>query len=142
MKHRQEKEKILSVNDIYWLAGLFDGEASFYWSPSSRSCQIQLAMTDEDIIQKVCKLLNHPKYYLKKKQKEHHKQCYSIHMCGKEAIGLMMTLYTLMSKRRQATFEYIISEWKKVPNRYNSGMTRRTKALQARPLTDKQKWAY
>lgn len=142
MKLLLEKEKVLNVNNIYWLAGLFDGEASFYWSPRSRSCQVQLAMTDEDTIKKVCLLLNHPKYYLVKQQKKHYKQCYSIHFSGKEAVGIMMTLYSLLSKRRQETIEFIISEWKKVPNRYKVGMNKRNAALNTRQLTEKQRLAF
>lgn len=36
----------------------------------------------------------------------------------------------------------IINQWKLVPNRYNKGMKSRTDSLNARPLTEKQRWAY
>lgn len=132
---------MLNVNNIYWLAGLFDGEASFYWNPNSRSCQVQLAMTDEDTIIKVCTLIKQPKYYLVKRQ-DKYKQLYSIHLSGKKAIGLMMTLFSLLSIRRQEKIMEIINQWKLVPNRYNKGMKSRTDSLNARPLTEKQRWAY
>lgn len=132
----------MKSTDLYWLAGLFDGEASFSWDRKSRSCHVQLAMTDEDTIIKVCKLLKHPRYYLVKKQKPHYKQCYSIHASGKLAAGIMMTLFSLLCKRRQERILSILEEWKKVPNRYQVGMKHRTTTLASRPLTEKQRWAY
>ena len=132
----------MNIKDIYWLAGLFDGEACFVWNKQNRTPAVQIAMTDEDTIIKVCKLLHHPRYYLNKKKKEHHKQCYSIHTSGKLAVGIMMTLYSLLSKRRQEDIQRVLGEWKQVPNRYKVGMKHRTESLNKRPLTDKQRWAF
>jgi hypothetical protein len=42
--------------DIAWMAGLFEGEGNIDWSTKSRSCNLRIAMTDLDIIEKFQKL--------------------------------------------------------------------------------------
>lgn len=63
-----------SETDIAWLAGLFEGEASFGLEGRSSSRYkvstapafpyIKIAMTDEDAIAKVSKLVNKTYFYL------------------------------------------------------------------------------
>ncbi len=89
--------------DVYWLAGLLEGEGSFLAPVPSAPNRpiISLQMTDLDIMDRVAVFFN-TKVYRSKKQKEHHKQSYFLHIRGKKAVEWMKKLFPLMGKRRQS----------------------------------------
>lgn len=107
-----------SINELYWLAGILEGEGSFsikkqYNKGKGRSRPwIQIGMTDKDVIERVAKLLkvncrgpyniNHLKW----------KPFYSCDVVGSRAAGWMMTLYSLLSQRRQEAIIKALEDWK------------------------------
>lgn len=96
------------LKDVYWLAGLLEGEGCF---STSRFCPIiALSMTDEDVVSRATKLLgaSYGRHICKKPRKD----CFQVHLYGDKAIAWMMTLYPLMGKRRQERIREIISGWK------------------------------
>ena len=92
--------------ELYWLAGLLEGEGSFMRPPPSSPNQpvIGLQMTDEDIIAKVSSLVkvgyrrvryHHPEW----------KPIYALQVRGGKAVDLMKKLRPLMGERRQKQIE-------------------------------------
>ena len=109
----------LTVKDIAWLAGLYEGEGWFggaiskgvrykkpYWYPC-----IRIVSTDQDIMKRVSILIDRPVNgpYMAKKSTKPYWQVTTV--CSR-AIGLAMMLYPLLGNRRQARVRELISKWK------------------------------
>ena len=88
--------------DLYWLAGLLEGEGSFSKGPPSQpnTPSISCQMTDEDIIKRLASLVDIG-YCECKPQKEHHKVSYKVNLRGAKAVKLMMLISDLMGERRK-----------------------------------------
>jgi hypothetical protein len=100
---------MILMKDIFWLAGLLEGEASFevhYSYP-----RINLQMTDLDVCVRAAKILG-VESVRARKTPPGRKQLYVVRLNGRRAIEWIMTLYTLMGERRQAKFRELISRWK------------------------------
>jgi len=80
---------------------------------------IAIRMTDEDVIAKAAKLLGR-KYNHYKQKDPRLKDTYDIKMGGKYAIGLALTLFPLLGKRRRARIQSMVKYWRETPNRNNS----------------------
>lgn len=99
-------------SDLYWLAGLLEGEGTFLRPPPSeknRIC-IQLQMTDEDIIQKAATLFQ-VAYCQCKAKKSHHKPSFKLSVCGSKAAFWMGKLKPLMGQRRQNQIESALARY-------------------------------
>ena len=117
----------IRVRDIAWVAGLIDGEGSFLWSnyvhrergkeyQYSRPA-IQINMTDEDTIAKVAKYFRTSYWKVCPDKRGNRKQLYTTHIEGKRAIGWMLTLHPLMSKRRQEKINEIVGAYREYKRR-------------------------
>src|SRR5437762_8461139 len=111
--------------DILWLAGLLEGEAGF----STKVCKdkrraknkiyvyetpnIQLHLTDKDIVKRASKLFLSPLHgpYEPHGSFVAKKQVYATNITGSKAAGIMMTIYELLGKRRQSQIRKIINKW-------------------------------
>lgn len=96
----------LDENFMYWIAGLFEGEASFMKpAPSAPfTPTISLHMTDEDIVAKVAQTFGISYNHIPA-GKAHWRLSYSLHIKGKNAIKVMRCLAPVMSQRRQQQIE-------------------------------------
>ena len=96
--------------DLYWLAGLLEGEGSFMMpTPSAQPSQIKasLHMTDDDVVQRVCD-------YWGVSQRTGNmlpsgKQVWKVDITGAKAASWMRVLKPLMGQRRQARIEEILN---------------------------------
>jgi len=103
----------LEMKDLYWLAGLLEGEGCFCWSAGRdryRYPRISLSMTDQDVIVRAQSFFGTCKStgYTPSARKPY----YTIQITGSRAAGWMMTLYSLMGKRRKARIKEILLLWK------------------------------
>lgn len=106
---------MINIKDIYWLAGLLEGEGHFAFYDSPR---IQLTMTDEDVVAKARIIIKTDnKISIYKPRQGQNKPSYKITISGITAISWMMTLYPLMGRRRKETIRNVIKEWKLTSNR-------------------------
>ena len=102
----------ISIKEIYWLAGILEGEGSFNLK-DQRYPRIQIAMTDVDIIEKVrCMISPHTSICVHQRAKENIKCQYSTSLTGQLAIEWMFTLYSLMGIRRKKQIKKVIELWK------------------------------
>jgi hypothetical protein len=108
-------------NDFYWLAGLLEGEGSFMSGPPSapNNPRISVAMTDQDIIERVAQLCQTTSQALRSRN-EHHKLVYRMLLRGKNAVELMRHLHPLMGIRRQAQINRVLENYVDIP--INKGM--------------------
>lgn len=108
----------MNPKDIYWLAGLLEGEGCFYrqfhTNPAKgthyyRFC-IGLDMTDMDIMERVAKLWGRNiSTYVNKKGC---KLMFRTSLSGDVAISWMFMLYPLMGIRRKAKIKELVAQWK------------------------------
>lgn len=92
--------------DLYWLAGLLEGEGSFLKGPPSRphSPIIALEMTDKDIMKRASQLLETKPYFCKARV-EGWKPTYKLQLRGTRAAITMKIFKPLMGLRRQAAID-------------------------------------
>jgi hypothetical protein len=99
----------MTTLDIAWLAGVLEGEASFGVGKGSPNIQVQ--MTDEDIIERIRKLWRvRPRAPWMRK--DGYKPVHGAYLHGVDAIGWMMTIYTFMGVRRREKIKAVIQQWR------------------------------
>lgn len=111
----------MESGDIKWLAGLLEGEGSFYIKPTgARQAKVTLEMCDKDVVERAYNLLRVKSAIYEPKNKLATKPSYRFAVYSSQAIGLMMTLYSQMGLRRQAKIREIIVKWKSYPSRVST----------------------
>lgn len=117
---------MIASRDIHWLAGFLDGEG--YFGIQGSTPRVAAAQKDVWPLLKVKELVGGTIYRHMgsgcKKRGIEAKPINTIHITGKRAIGLMMTLFSILSPRRQEKIKEIIAKWKLFPVR---GETNRKK---------------
>lgn len=102
----------LPIHTTHWLAGILEGEGSFMvGSPSTpRMSKIALRMSDQDVVEKVAKILgvavtkNLPR-------QAHYKPMFQLKLAGKRAVEWMLVLRPLMGLRRQGQIDVAIKAY-------------------------------
>jgi hypothetical protein len=105
----------LEIKDIYWVAGIIEGEGCFYINKHQKSPQtrIEVKMTDKDIINRLQQITKLGLIYHVPTDSTRHKDCYEWRVNKQpDVIGLLMTIYPLMGKRRQAKIRECLEVWK------------------------------
>ena len=102
---------------IYWLAGLLEGEGCFSGRQAGHNPIIQLVMTDPDVVIKAAKLLGAYRVIKAKPPQVGNKAIYRTVIYGHNAMGWMMTLYSLLGLRRQEKITTLLNEWKNKKHR-------------------------
>jgi len=98
------------VRDIAWLAGILEGEGLFRFETSPR---ITLKMTDEDTVSRARDLMcSDAKIFVYQPSGRAKKTAYVFHIHGNLAIQWMMTIYSLMGRRRKEKIREIFTAWK------------------------------
>ena len=115
---------MVKTKDIYWLAGLFEGEGSFSLHHPKKEKErgypgtpvIQLKMTDYDIIQKVAKIMGakiYGPYQNGHKKNGDPKLPYWVSQLSKPiSVQWMMIFYPLMGLRRKERICYLLKYWR------------------------------
>lgn len=105
------RDHSIRMKEIYWLAGLLEGEGAFLWGKLRNNPRVTFTSTDLDITARVAglfrKTLMGP--YFHKEGRIGKKPYYMAEVTGPRAIGWMMTLYTLMGGRRKEDIKRIVS---------------------------------
>nr|YP_002000412.1 putative LAGLIDADG homing endonuclease [Oedogonium cardiacum]YP_002000466.1 putative LAGLIDADG homing endonuclease [Oedogonium cardiacum]ACC97274.1 putative LAGLIDADG homing endonuclease [Oedogonium cardiacum]ACC97302.1 putative LAGLIDADG homing endonuclease [Oedogonium cardiacum] len=125
---KSSKELIESISDvdIAWMAGLLEGEGSFGLDKRSKQryekstsppgAYVKISMTDEDVIEKMAKLVNKT-YYSPTRLTKKNKKVYILHIGDRESLlALLPRLFPYFGKRRQAEVQVCIDaleDWKK-----------------------------
>lgn len=95
---------------IAWLAGLLEGEGSFF---IGNSPAIKLAMTDLDTVRKARDIMNPKTEICTVESKIYNRQpLHQFSIFSTRSAEWMMTIYPLMSQRRQAKIKEVLSIWK------------------------------
>jgi len=100
---------MIKREDLYWLAGIIEGEGCF--SLNGKSPVILVEMTDLDIIERVRALMA-PHVILYTITHPGSKNSFKFQLCGTKANGWMMMLYPILGIRRRAKIREILTVWK------------------------------
>ncbi len=95
----------MKEQDLYWLAGLLEGEAYFTYNGTAR---IDLQMTDKDIVERAAILLHGVNIVERISNNPKHKNVYRCVLNGEKAVDIMKQILPIMGKRRQARIQQII----------------------------------
>lgn len=100
------------VRELYWAAGIIEGEGSFgAYGPKKNKPRVSVNMTDEDVIRRLHSVLGVGKVYGPKHYGNKPRWDWTVERRA-EAVGLMMTLYPLMGQRRREKIRSILSDWR------------------------------
>jgi hypothetical protein len=102
------------LQDIYWLAGLLEGEGSFvaHRRSTKRGIVISLKMTDRDVVERAQRILGACAVYEVAIRPPSKKPSFAINISGRHAAGWMMILYQFMGERRRAKIVECLQFWK------------------------------
>jgi hypothetical protein len=92
----------IAAEDLYWLAGLLEGEGTFIAGPPSapRSPAVQLSMADRDVVDRAAALLECA-VTIVPARREGWRTAYSARVRGARAVAWMKRLRPLLGSRRQ-----------------------------------------
>lgn len=106
---------MINMKELYWLAGLIEGEGCFdmHYRGTNRIgyLRLRLAVTDRDVLEHASKILN-CKIVIQPARNEKCKEVYTITLHNKEAVGWMLTLYSLMGIRRKEKIRELLLFWR------------------------------
>ena len=108
---------MLSFKDLYWAAGFLEGEGSFIHS--SNGISIKANQVQREPLERMQKItgIGEIHKYSRKKQNPNAQDIHMWGLYGDVAAGWMMTLFPLMSPRRQEQIKEALSFWKSLPGR-------------------------
>lgn len=99
--------------DLLWLAGLMEGEGSFYPGSPNHAPNlpwVSVKTTDKDVIDRVGALWGRAVCVDRNKStKEHHKTPYSARLRGRDAVQMMWLLRPHMGQRRRARIDEVLA---------------------------------
>lgn len=120
---------MITVNQIYWIAGILEGEGHFTVTQQN-STMIRLAMTDLDIITRARDIIAPGKKIgIKQSKREKEKDMFYFACCGSSAIQWMFTIYPLMGIRRKQKIREVVASWKKHQITDLSGFTKKLNSM-------------
>ncbi len=101
MTHEQE---------ILWLAGLLEGEATFAYR-KGHGIYISLAMTDEDIVKRVANIWGIKSIRKVTPKHTNWSDFYVVRIFGDKAVSIMKQILPFMGMRRSAKIEEVLNLW-------------------------------
>lgn len=111
----------ISDLDLYWLAGLLEGEGSFSNSRNTVKGKVYLypkivvSMVDRDIIQRVCDIFNTSVYEIPAKSiRPGHQIQFRATLTGAKAAGLMKKLLPVMGDRRSSRIMSVLEAYEEL----------------------------
>jgi len=104
---------MFTVRNAEWLAGFLDGEGCFYMNRST--ARVQIAQKDPWPLLKVQQMIGGRFYSVKGSIPG--RRYHALFLTGRRAIAVMMTVYSLMSPRRQAKIAEIIGTYRGILTR-------------------------
>lgn len=106
---------MISLKDIYWVAGFIEGEGSF---TSQRGwITVRASQVEKQPVEKLQALLGGSLRWYVPTRYPRHQIAWHWVFTGVRAVGLMMTLYSLMSPKRKGQIEKAIKAWTATPSR-------------------------
>ena len=101
---------MISVNDIYWAAGFLEGEGSFY-SDSVKGI-LAASQVQREPLDHLQELFGGTITLIIRKRGGKSKDIFLWKLRGWYGIGVMLTLYCLLSLKRKTQIKRVLGKWK------------------------------
>jgi len=91
-----------------WAAGFYEGEGSAFYSPTARAHRIVIGQVEREPLERMVQYFGGSIYAIpahRQSKPSWRWQCY-----GARARGIMLTLYVLLSTKRQAQIRKVIAQ--------------------------------
>ena len=111
----------MKETDLYWLAGLLEGEGSFSIRGKKRSASIKVSMTDREPIAKAAQLMNCPVHHYPPNLRYPKDQYVASLNRAPEVRDLCQLLRPLMSPRRRQQIDTVIYRCNLIEDDHISG---------------------
>lgn len=92
--------------DLGWAAGFYEGEGSTYYSATARSHRIVINQVEREPLDRMMMLFGGHVYAVPAHRRS--KPSWRFQAYGARARGILLTLYVLLSKKRQAQLRKVI----------------------------------
>ena len=111
--------RTVTAADIYYLAGLFEGEGCISRQSNTGGFRLDIQMADEDVLRTAQERAGGiGSLYLTKNRdpsRQHHKPLWRWSVVrSRDAAGLLMTMYPLLGERRQARAREALEQWREL----------------------------
>lgn len=126
----------MNLCDLHWAAGFLEGEGSFVFhgtSPAVNCAQVQLQP-----LKKLHEMFGGSIITRHLGKDKGWKEQNYWYRYGAAAIGIMMTLYPLLSKRRQEQILPVINKWKERASKQPIARTRKVLTYRTTSLCNKE----
>lgn len=96
------------MENVQWVAGLLEGEGSFFTQTNSASPRVACSMTDLDVLEKLRMSVGRGSIHPITKRQSHWKDAWIFTARGRDAEAIMDAIYPYMGKRRQAKISEVL----------------------------------
>jgi hypothetical protein len=102
----------VTLDPLYWLAGILEGEGTFMSGPPSRPNApiVRISMTDRDVVERSATLLRRAVTPVRAR-KAHYKPPFITQLRGAEAVDLMLAVRPVLGPERTAQIDRVLSRW-------------------------------
>jgi hypothetical protein len=109
----------VTEEDLYWLAGILEGEGTFVvGSPSANGLPVvRVTMTDRDVVDRVGRILRRSVTPLKARRDDY-KVPYATSVKGAPAVELMRLVEPLLGPTRRTQIARVLATWRARPARW------------------------
>ena len=106
---------LVELCDLYWLAGILEGEGTFVSGPPSQpnSPIARISMTDLDTVTRAAGVLDRAVTPVRAR-KPHYKSVFNTQIKGAEAVALMMAVLPILGPDRTRQIERVLAGWPRV----------------------------
>jgi len=105
----------MELTDLHWVAGFLEGEGAFKLAKVGNKTYIRIsaASTDEDVIERLDGLTIHGTMHGPYQYKSNNLEYWTWEIAKqKHVAALLMTIYPIMSERRQNKISELLTHWK------------------------------
>lgn len=103
----------MNIKEFYWAAGFIEGEGSFRKSSLRQSVAVSVAQVQREPLERLmANLGGNINGKEAAKYNRNASYCYTWALGGAAAVGLVMTLYPLMSPKRKAQIRQALDYWR------------------------------
>ena len=106
-----KRPRVLAL-DVAWVAGLMEGEGSFYVSSTGQP-KLSIMMSDKDVLERLAELFGTTARGPYGPYGRSKKQVWQVTLCNTKAASWMMTIYALMGERRKEKIKEVLDVWKR-----------------------------
>lgn len=110
----------LTHKELYWLAGLLEGDGSFEWAREKGATiskpRLTLKMTNEEVVRKVAKMLGYQCSEKEYPERPNWNKAFLVRLKGTKTAALMRTLAPLLGERRQQQIRKLLANYEPYKN--------------------------